>query len=58
MKTKVDHIHFFEKLFDPGVKCPSCLKWDTSKLLSTLNEWKYWCKACDIRFNTKAEIMK
>ena len=37
-----------------GPPCPKC-KVD-GDLLSTTNEWKYYCPDCDIRYNEKGEI--
>lgn len=38
-----------------GPNCPRCGKGPTD-LLSTLNEFEYYCKPCDIRFNKEREI--
>lgn len=37
-----------------GNKCPCCNR--TSHLLSTTNEWVYYCPDCDVRFNSKGEV--
>lgn len=38
-------------------KCPFCEKGHIS-LLSTLNEWKYFCEFCHVRFNEKREKLE
>lgn len=36
--------------------CPSCRKGGETQLLSTHNEWRYYCKRCNNRFNKDGEI--
>jgi hypothetical protein len=38
-----------------GPACPLCVK--PTDLLSTENEWKYYCRSCDIRFNGDREVL-
>jgi len=53
MKATVSEIGIFTSEM-PGQPCPRC--GGESVLLSTTNEWRNWCKACDIRFTDKGEI--
>lgn len=38
-----------------GIECPICNI--ASEILSTTNEWKYYCPHCDRRFNRNKELM-
>jgi hypothetical protein len=40
-----------------GCVCPNKCG-EATQLLSTTNEWKYFCLKCQIRFNEKGEILK
>jgi len=37
-----------------GPNCPKCGKGPTD-WLATTNEWRWYCKPCDIRFNDRLE---
>lgn len=40
-----------------GPNCPKDKSHGESEYLSTTNEWKYYCKKCDKRFNVYDEFM-
>lgn len=56
MKAVVDEVFIFTKCDFPGSPCPRCK--GESVLLGTTNEYKNWCKKCDIRFTDKGLIYK
>ncbi len=37
-------------------KCPVCHLADQTAELSTMNEWKYYCSRCDVRFNEDHQL--
>ena len=39
-----------------GNNCPKCGR--ISEWLSTINEWIFYCKHCNIRFNWNGEIKR
>lgn len=52
--TVVEGVQVFYKAF-PGNNCPQCQK--VSSLISTINEWRFHCRSCDIRFNGLGEVL-
>ncbi len=54
MKTTVSEITLFTKCDFSGASCPSCGR--ESVLLATSNQYKNWCKACDIRFTDEGVV--
>lgn len=54
MFATVGEIGIFTKCDFPAGQCPQCR--GNTVLLGTTNEWKNWCKDCDIRFSDKGEI--
>lgn len=51
----IDGIGVFE--YGEGSECPRCNGWHTV-WLSTTNEWCYYCRTCNVRFNDKGEILE
>jgi transcription elongation factor Elf1 len=39
-----------------GITCPKCGKFELW-LMSTLNQWKYYCEPCNTRFNENLRPM-
>ena len=42
-------------VMDPMRRCPDC-GWDVIEWISTTNEWEYYCRRCDVRFNDRGQV--
>jgi transposase-like protein len=53
----VEKIEVFEKALDYDKPCPNCGSTNTA-MLGTTNEWKYGCRECGKRWNSRMEIFE
>ena len=53
-KVIIDGIEVFRHCIDSHMQCPRCCR-RGGQVLSTTNEFRYYCKFCDIRFNIDGE---